>query len=58
MVAGQFNEHVFRGLDFVLHEAAKRQIKLMLVIVNYWQAFGGMSQYVRQASLHQDWQPS
>ncbi|KAK9842996.1 hypothetical protein WJX74_005452 [Apatococcus lobatus] len=44
---GQFNEHVFRGLDFVLHEAAKRQIKLMLVIVNYWQAFGGMSQYCR-----------
>lgn len=34
-------------LDFVVAEAAKRGIKLILPLVNNWNEFGGMNQYVR-----------
>jgi mannan endo-1,4-beta-mannosidase len=34
-------------LDFVVAEAAKRKIKLVLPLVNNWNEFGGMNQYVR-----------
>jgi len=34
-------------LDFVVAEAAKRHIKLVLPLVNNWNEFGGMNQYVR-----------
>lgn len=33
---GEFSEKVFRGLDFVLAEAAKRGLRLILVLLNYW----------------------
>lgn len=29
---------MFRGLDFVLAEAAKRGLRLILVLLNYWEA--------------------
>jgi len=48
---GCFDERVFRGLDWVLAEAGKRGIKIMLVLVNHWSAYGGMAQYVKYASL-------
>ena len=35
------------GLDFVVAEAAKRGLKLILALTNYWTPFGGMPQYVR-----------
>jgi mannan endo-1,4-beta-mannosidase len=34
-------------LDFVVAEAGKRNIKLVLPLVNNWNEFGGMNQYVR-----------
>jgi len=34
-------------LDFVVAEAGKRRIKLILPLVNNWNEFGGMNQYVR-----------
>jgi mannan endo-1,4-beta-mannosidase len=34
-------------LDFVVAEAAKRNIRLILPLVNNWNEFGGMNQYVR-----------
>lgn len=34
-------------LDFVVAEAARRNIKLILPLVNNWNEFGGMNQYVR-----------
>ncbi len=34
-------------LDFVIAEAAKRNLKLVLPLVNNWNEFGGMNQYVR-----------
>lgn len=45
--AGVFDQRVFRGLDFVLVEAQKRSIRVILSLVNYWGAYGGMAQYVR-----------
>lgn len=46
---GQFDEKVFAGLDFVIAEAGKRGLKLILALTNYWAPFGGMLQYVRYA---------
>lgn len=47
VLAGQFDEKVFQALDWVLAEAAKRRLKVMLTLVNYWSAYGGMQQYVK-----------
>ena len=47
IAAGHFDEKVFRGLDWVLAEARKRGLRVMLVLVNYWAAYGGMAQYVK-----------
>lgn len=33
-------------LDYVLHAAAQRDLKLIVVLVNNWRAFGGMDQYL------------
>lgn len=45
--AGQFDERVFAGLDFVLAEAGKRGLNLILALTNNWTPYGGMPQYVR-----------
>ena len=45
--AGQFEERVFIGLDFVLAEAGRRGLKVLLALTNYWTPFGGMTQYVK-----------
>ncbi len=39
------NERLLTGLDFLLSEMAKRQMKAVLVLNNYWQWSGGMAQY-------------
>ncbi|MBA0568925.1 hypothetical protein Golax_004125 [Gossypium laxum] len=46
---GVFNERVFRGLDYVIVEARKRGIRLILSLVNNLSNFGGKAQYVRWA---------
>ncbi|XP_042477877.1 mannan endo-1,4-beta-mannosidase 6-like [Macadamia integrifolia] len=46
---GVFNEMVFQGLDFVIAEAKKHQIRLILCLVNNLDAFGGKDQYVKWA---------
>ncbi len=38
---GEFDERVFCGLDFVLAEAARRELKVMLVLINYWKVRSG-----------------
>ncbi|GAQ82980.1 Glycoside hydrolase [Klebsormidium nitens] len=43
---GQFNEQTFRCLDFVIAEAAKNNIRVILPFVNNWNAYGGKAQYV------------
>ncbi|GLT58006.1 hypothetical protein SLA2020_309330 [Shorea laevis] len=46
---GSYNEQVFQGLDFVISEAEKHRIKLILSLVNNYDAYGGKKQYVNWA---------
>ncbi|KAK6924390.1 Glycoside hydrolase, family 5 [Dillenia turbinata] len=43
---GNYNEQTFEGLDFVISEARKYGIKLILSLVNNYESFGGKKQYV------------
>ncbi|KAJ6399503.1 hypothetical protein OIU77_020122 [Salix suchowensis] len=47
---GSYNEQTFQGLDFVISEAKKNGIKLILSLVNNYENFGGRKQYVNWAS--------
>ncbi|KAL2906641.1 Mannan endo-1 4-beta-mannosidase 7 [Bienertia sinuspersici] len=46
---GSYNEHVFQGLDFVVAEARKYGIKLILSFANNYENMGGKKQYVNWA---------
>ncbi|MCL7046801.1 hypothetical protein MKW94_001507 [Papaver nudicaule] len=46
---GRFDERVFKALDYVISEARKHGIRLILSLVNDLQAFGGKTQYVKWA---------
>lgn len=43
---GSYNEQMFQGLDFVVSEARKYGIKLVLSLVNNYEDYGGKKQYV------------
>jgi len=43
--AGNFDERLAEGMDFVLHEMGKRSMKALMVINNQWQWSGGFAQY-------------
>jgi len=42
-----WDEELLRGLDFCLAEMAKRNLRGILFLSNYWQWSGGFAQYVR-----------
>jgi len=42
---GQYNNHTFEGLDFVISQASARGIRTLLAFGNYWQQYGGVDQY-------------
>ncbi|KAK8928881.1 Mannan endo-1,4-beta-mannosidase 6 [Platanthera zijinensis] len=44
---GVYDENVFKGLDFVVSEARRYGIRLILSLINNWKDFGGKSQYVK-----------
>ncbi|KAJ6710187.1 MANNAN ENDO-14-BETA-MANNOSIDASE 1 [Salix koriyanagi] len=46
---GIYNEDMFEGLDFVVSEARKHGIYLILSLVNNFKDYGGISQYVEWA---------
>nr|XP_004238284.1 mannan endo-1,4-beta-mannosidase 7-like [Solanum lycopersicum] len=46
---GFYNEIMFQGLDYAIHEAGKNGIKLILSLVNNYNDFGGKNQYVNWA---------
>lgn len=46
---GVFNERVFQALDYVIAEARRHGIRLLLSLVNNLQAYGGKTQYVKWA---------
>ncbi|KAJ8764391.1 hypothetical protein K2173_006131 [Erythroxylum novogranatense] len=43
---GAYNEQMFKGLDFVIAEARRYGIKLILSLANNYDSFGGKKQYV------------
>lgn len=43
--AGVYNEEMLSGLDLLLDEMGKRNMKAVMVMNNYWQWSGGMAQY-------------
>jgi mannan endo-1,4-beta-mannosidase len=43
---GTVDDTLWKGLDFLLDEMAKRDMKAVLYVNNFWQWSGGMSQYV------------
>lgn len=43
---GEFDESILQGLDYVVEEAGRRDLRLILPLVNYWPNYGGMDQYV------------
>ncbi|CAN6446632.1 unnamed protein product [Victoria cruziana] len=46
---GVYNEQMFRALDFVVSEARRYGIKLILSLANNYDSFGGKKQYVAWA---------
>jgi mannan endo-1,4-beta-mannosidase len=44
--SGTYNERLLEGLDLLLVEMARREMKAVLVLNNYWQWSGGMAQYL------------
>lgn len=46
--AGNFDERIFCGLDFVVAEAARRRLLLIPGLLDYWDSFGGVD-YVPKA---------
>lgn len=48
---GEYNKNLLEALDFLLAECGKRDIRLVMVVTNFWEWSGGMAQYV---SWHED----
>lgn len=48
---GVFNEHALQALDYVVYQARLYNIRLLIPLVNSWDDYGGMNQYVRWRSL-------
>ncbi|KAF8008220.1 hypothetical protein BT93_K2022 [Corymbia citriodora subsp. variegata] len=46
---GIYNEDMFKGLDFVISEARRNGVYMILSLVNNWNEFGGKNQYVQWA---------
>ncbi|KAM7270967.1 hypothetical protein ACFE04_030181 [Oxalis oulophora] len=46
---GRFDERVFKALDYVIYEARRNGVRLLLSLANNLQAYGGKTQYVKWA---------
>ena len=54
---GVYDEATFRRLDYVIFRAGQRDLRLTIPLVNNWDDFGGMNQYVAwsgTARFHDD----
>lgn len=47
---GVYQEYVFQGLDYILHKADSLGFRVILPLVNNWDDYGGMNQYVKWSS--------
>jgi mannan endo-1,4-beta-mannosidase len=48
---GVYEEHAFQAMDYVIWQAREHGIKLIITLVNNWDDYGGMNQYVAWAGL-------
>lgn len=48
---GVYNEDIWQGLDFLLAEMGKREMKAVMVLGNFWTWSGGFPQYLRWAGM-------
>ncbi|GAF01467.1 glycoside hydrolase 5 family protein [Saccharicrinis fermentans] len=46
---GVYDENLWEGLDFLLAEMGKRNMKAVMVLSNFWSWSGGFSQYLKWA---------
>jgi mannan endo-1,4-beta-mannosidase len=44
---GHYDDRVFVALDRVIYEASRRGLRLLFAFTDYWDAYGGMPQYMR-----------
>ncbi|CAG9467721.1 unnamed protein product [Pedinophyceae sp. YPF-701] len=44
---GEWDEELLRGMDWVLHQASLRGVRVLPVFANYWSHYGGVDQYNR-----------
>jgi mannan endo-1,4-beta-mannosidase len=44
--SGDYNETLFRGLDFALAEMGKRNMRAVIYLTNFWEWSGGMMTYL------------
>lgn len=44
---GRLNEQALRALDYVIFKAKQSGVRLLIPLVNSWDDYGGMNQYVR-----------
>lgn len=54
---GVYNEQAMVGLDYVLQKASEIEVRIVLTLVNNWDAYGGMNWYVTNsptATSHDD----
>ena len=47
---GVYDEATFRALDYVIAEAGKKGIHVLLALTNFWGDYGGMETYVKWCS--------
>lgn len=48
---GQYNERVFRALDYVVFQAGKNNVRLLMSVTTFWQDGDGILSYARWAGL-------
>ncbi|WP_075589894.1 glycoside hydrolase 5 family protein [Labilibacter marinus] len=46
---GVYNKDIWQGLDFLLDEMSKRDMKAVMVLSNFWTWSGGFPQYIKWA---------
>ncbi|KAL3155965.1 hypothetical protein ABBQ32_012960 [Trebouxia sp. C0010 RCD-2024] len=52
--AGKYSEHAFQALDYILDEASKHGVRLLLTLVNNWDNADSKTQYIQWAGAEGD----
>ena len=51
---GEYNEALLDNLDYILATAGKLNMNVILTLSNYWEAYGGVRQYLKWVDLPND----